>query len=243
MALIDGRCPNCGSILYLDSSVEKGHCLFCDAVFDSAQAIEIALDPTGVEFPNLPQPKYEGPDLRPGAGAAIPAAKAKRQPPAPKKAVPKAPPIVKEPVQMPDFKLDGKTRIRIILVILLIVVIVAAIAVPLIMRREDARGKLLAALPEFTPSPIEVENNVDIGRTDNSYLRIVLGQDITKDDAVDFFQAYAQKRAEIYGLDLTGEIYEPVTVKIITPEGGWKIDRPAGRASLEDGSAIVPLNP
>ncbi|MGI6334824.1 MAG: hypothetical protein ACOX1A_09685 [Saccharofermentanales bacterium] len=226
----------------MDSSVEKGHCLFCDAVFDSAQAIEIALDPTGVEFPNLPQPKYEGPDLRPGAGSARPVTRTKSQP-APKKAQPKAPPIVAEPVRMPDFKLDKKTRTRIILIILLIVVLVAAIAVPLIMRREEAREKLLVALPTFTPSPIEVEKDVNIGRTDNSYLLIALSRDITKDDAIRFFQAYAQKRAEIYGMDLTEAIYEPVTVKIVTPEGGWKIDRPAGRALLEDGSAVVALNP
>ena len=176
--------------------MEKGHCLFCDAVFDSAQAIEIASDPTGVEFPNLPQPKYEGPDLRPGAGAAIPAAKAKRQPPAPKKAVPKAPPIVKEPVQMPDFKLDGKTRIRIILVILLIVVIVAAIAVPLIMRREEP-AKTACRPAKFTPSPRKLKK-CRYGHAPQQLFAIAWGQDITKDDAMDF-SGLRQKRAEIYG--------------------------------------------
>ena len=90
---------------------------------------------------------------------------------------------------MPDFKLDGKTAYGSLLVILLDRCYCCCHCSALIMRREDARGKLLAALPEFTPSPIEVENNVDIGRTgNNSYLRIVLGQDITKDDAVDFFR-------------------------------------------------------
>jgi hypothetical protein len=58
-----------------------------------------------------------------------------------------------------------------------------------------------------------------------------------------FFRLTPKNVLRSTGLDLTEAIYEPVTVKIVTPEGGWKIDRPAGRASLEDGSAIVPLNP
>lgn len=245
MAIKDGRCPNCGSILHLDNSAEKGHCLFCDAVFDTSRALEIAADPAGVEFPNLPQPKYEGPDLSPRSNASKSktSAKAKSQVPAKKPAEPKAPQIVKEPVKMPDFKIDARTRNRILLVILAIIVLTTAIAAPLIMSRENARSQLLEAMPSISPFEVVVEKAVNIGRSDNSYLLIVAQNDITQDAAVRLFRNYAEQRAEVYGMDLSAAIYSPVTVKIVTPEGGWLINRPDDLAAVESGSAVKPLKP
>lgn len=243
MAIKDGRCPNCGSILHLDNTSEKGHCLFCDAVFDTPEALEIAANPAGVEFPNLPQPKYEGPDLQPRSGGARTPAKAKSQTPAKKPAEPKAPPVVRDPVKVPDFKLDPKTRNRILLIILLILVVTAAIAAPLIMNREAARNQLLEAMPVVSPFAIEVDKDVNIGRSDNSYLLIAASDSVSQEDAIQLFRAYAEKRAEVYGMDLSGNIYSPVTVKLVTPDGGWMINRPADLAAIEDGTAVKPLKP
>jgi hypothetical protein len=61
MQLKEGRCPNCGSLLQLDATKDQGHCLFCDAVFASKEAFDIAANPAGVTFPNLPSPNMRGP--------------------------------------------------------------------------------------------------------------------------------------------------------------------------------------
>jgi hypothetical protein len=61
MPLKEGRCPNCGSILQLNTAAEKGHCLFCDAVFENTQAFDIADNPGEYTYPNLPQPSMKDP--------------------------------------------------------------------------------------------------------------------------------------------------------------------------------------
>ena len=62
-ALKEGLCVNCGSLLMLESRNEKGHCLFCDAVFDNKEAFRAKAEPDQFTFPNEPQPPYEGPNL------------------------------------------------------------------------------------------------------------------------------------------------------------------------------------
>ena len=242
MAIRDGRCPNCGSILHLDNTAEKGHCLFCDAVFAAAEAFEIAANPKDVKFPNLPQPKYEGPDLQPRAGAARPAVKPKTlQPKKPDE--PKAPPVFREPVKVPDFKLDPKTRNRILLIILAVVILSAAIAAPLIINRDNARSQLMEAMTSIVPFEIVTERDVNIARGNNSYLLIASGTPVSREDAALLFKSFAEKRSDVYGLEQSAGIYSSVTVRLVTPDGGWLIDRPADIAAVEDGSAIKPLTP
>lgn len=68
MELKEGRCPNCGSILFLDPDQEKGHCLYCDCVFEGQEAFDIDERLAGGEeivFPNEEQEPYTGPNLDP----------------------------------------------------------------------------------------------------------------------------------------------------------------------------------
>ena len=120
MSLKEGRCPNCGSIVSLNAKSEKGHCLFCDAVFDTSHALEIAANPEGVEFPNEPQPKYEGPSLAPSpnvpAGVKIPSVPPARKAPS-KRSVAKTEAYVhKEPIKLPEIKLTPRKRLQLVLV-------------------------------------------------------------------------------------------------------------------------------
>jgi hypothetical protein len=251
MALKEGRCPNCGSILHLDPASEKGHCLFCDAVFVSQDAFNIAANPKDVLFPNLPQPKYEGPSLDPrsivSASQAAQRVKQQQQPAAKKPAADAAKPpayVAKDAVTMPSFKLSTQTKLRAFLVLVLVLAIIAVIAVPTIMNRDAARLKLLEAMPSLSPFEVDASQDVSIGRAGNRYLLIVAGENVTEADAVTLFKAFSLKRAEIQGADPADEsIYRQVTVKIVMPGGGWLIDRPAGLAELDSGSAVVALNP
>lgn len=245
MALKEGRCPNCGSILHLDPSAEKGHCLFCDAVFDNQTAFDIAANPKDVVFPNLPQPKYEGPSLAPRQSAVAAQPTQRKQAPAPKKAVEAKPAyVMKEPVKMPDFKLSHKSKLTILAVVVLIVALSAAVAVPTIISRDAARSQLITAMPDLAPFDVDLDQAVMIGRTNNSYLLIVAAENVTQADAVKLFKAFCIKRAAVLNADTTSDsIYRPVTLKLVMPDGGWLIDRPAGQADLDSGAAVETLAP
>jgi hypothetical protein len=243
MALKEGRCPNCGSILHLDPTAEKGHCLFCDAVFDNQEAFDIAANPKDVVFPNLPQPKYEGPSLSPRQSSAAVTQAPRKQQAAPKKPVETKPAyVMKEPVKMPDFKLSHKTKLIILIAVVLVVAIAAAIAVPTIISRDAARSKLLASLPGMASFTVNTDQNVTIGRTNNSYLLIVAAENVTQADAVSLFKAYSEKLAAVQNLDSAEGIHRQVTLKLVMPDGGWLIDRP-DLDELDSGAAVQPLKP
>ncbi|NCC48680.1 MAG: hypothetical protein EOM13_06465 [Clostridia bacterium] len=239
MALKDGRCPNCGSLLALDPNAEKGHCLFCDAVFENKRAFEIAGDPAGYEFPNEPQPKYEGPSLNPkNSGNAAVAT----QPAAPKKKKATAKPVYihKEPIKLPDIKLSPKVRKKVILFVLAAVILIAGISTPLIMTRNSMRASLKEAMPQIAPFAVDVEQATEIRRLTNTYLLIVAPGDISEEDLILLFRQYAEKRAEIRGLDLNDfdRVYRPVTVKVVTENGSYLMSEPEAMATLSSDQFI-----
>lgn len=245
MAQKEGRCPNCGSILRLNPSSEKGHCLFCDAVFNNEKAFEIAENPAGYEFPNEPQPKYEGPDLNSGSkkkGAAEkkvakepvqPTTKAKRKPPA-KAYTPS------EPVKLPPIKLPKRIRKKAILAVVLFFVLLFGIGTPVIMARNEAREEILERLPQVVPFEVEGEQTAVIRRLNNSYLLIVAPEQITEDEMVELFKGFAETRADVRDEDMGDfrRVYGRVTVKLISPDGGYILSSPASEEELYSHEAI-----
>lgn len=241
MAHQEGRCPNCGSIVYVGSKNEQSHCLFCDAVFDSDQAIAIAQNPEGHTFPNQPQPKYEGPSLQPGQTGRP------RGKPAVKKARPKPPPPptfeFTEPESLPDVRLPNAVKLRIALIALALIVLVVGISVPVVMRRNQVRQQMLDAMPQLAPFALDVDRDVAIWHNKNDYYMVATDQALSEEELVLFFKALCEKRAEVLSLDLENfqEVYSPVKLKLVSPEGGFLIDRPALASDLDSYQAIVHL--
>lgn len=243
MTLKEGRCPNCGSILNLDAAADKGHCLFCDAVFLNKDAFEIAENPAGVTFPNLAQPKYEGPSLDPQLsgqpGMRI------SQPQPKKKAKPAPPPVYvhKDPIKLPDIRLSRTVKLRILLISVVAILLIAGISVPLIMQRDAARRELLAAMDNIAPFSVDAGNAAAIWHTSNNYLMISAPAAVTEADLIRLFKAFCEKRASILDIDAGDfrKVYGRVTVKLVTPDGGFLIDKPSDQAELDSGSAIVKL--
>ena len=242
MAVKEGRCPNCGSLVHLESNAEQGHCLFCDAVFPNAKAFEIAAHPAGFEFPNLPQPKYEGPSLTPRQGsiANLPV----NQPTARKKqaAKPEPEPYVRKDIKIPDIKIPARVHLAIGGFVIAVILIFAVITVPLSIRRDKDRAAILAALPSVSPVAIESESNAALRRIDNSYLMVTIGKPVTPEQAVALFKAYCEKRAEIRGITngTFDQIYGNATLRLAHEGGGYLIDHP-NTSSLASGAAIVVL--
>lgn len=244
MALKEGRCTNCGSILNLDPAAEKGHCLFCDAVFDNKTAFEVAANPQGVEFPNLPQPKYEGPNLDPKAinASGLPANRPKQAQQV-KKSKPAPLYVPNESIKMPDMRVSFKTKIIAIIVAVVVLGIIAAISVPVVMNRDNTRTKIMASMSTVAPFSVDVEKDVAISRLSNSYLLIASDAAVSKDDMLTLYKNYCAKRAEIQNISLSnfGKAYGEVTVKLVSPDGGYLIDHPADQVALDNGTALVEL--
>jgi hypothetical protein len=249
MAIREGRCPNCGSILQLDSAAEKGHCLFCDAVFDNSDAFEIAANPSGVTFPNLPQPKYEGPSLEPrsaGLTSGQGGQRLKQVQPV-KKAKPVPPPayVHKEPIKLPDIRLSKKTKLRILVISLIVIAVIAGIGVPTVISRDQERARLLGEMGSIASFSLDAENAVTFRRANNSYLLAASAESISQAEMVALFKAYCEKRAAGRKIDLTdfNRVYGSITVKLVTPDGGYLIDRPSDLGALNSGSAVIKLDP
>ena len=141
MALKEGRCTNCGSILFLDPSAQKGHCLFCDAVFENKEAFRAADDPDAFEFPNVEQPKYEGPSLDPR-----PVQQVRFAVPTPAKTTSAATQqptyVVKQAEDMPDLRIPTKAKITMIVVLVIVVGGLFGIGMPMARARDHERSEI-----------------------------------------------------------------------------------------------------
>ncbi len=242
MAIKEGRCPNCGSLLQLDTTAEQGHCLFCDAVFSNQRAFEIARNPEGVEFPNEVQPRYEGPSLQPrgtaGANAGLvqqPQQK-KKQPPKPVEAME---PYESKAVVQKDVKLPLKTHLMIAAALLVLVLVFAGITIPLTTTRDANRAAILKTLPAASPVTIEVDRSIAVRGLQNRYLLMAVGETVTSDEAVAMFKTFCETRAEAAGIDKNNfqEVYGKSTLRLAHSNGGFLIDKPSA-ADLDSGTAV-----
>lgn len=243
MAIKEGRCPNCGSLLNLDTGMEKGHCLFCDAVFENRRAFEIAQNPKDVTFPNEVQPKYEGPSLEPRGVAGGSGYQAAVQQPKKKAASKPAEPaqetyISKMAVQ-PDIKLPFKVHLMIAIALVAVVAIFAAVAVPMALRRDRERSAILTALPSVSPITIKADQSAALRGQDNRYLMVAVGESVTPQQATALFKAFCEKRAETAGVDRSqfSQVYGHATLRLAHKDGGYLIDQPS-QADLESGAAV-----
>jgi hypothetical protein len=233
MTLKEGRCPNCGSLLQLDAQSD-------------ADAFAIAAKPNGVTFPNLPQPKYNGPNLDPKIGANVPMPKPTEAVSRKKQASQAAQPVqpayvMKDSVKVPDVRVPLKTKLWITAVIVVVVGIIAGISIPLMIIRDAERTKLKAAMTAISPFAVSVDQSVVIHGQGNNYLLIAAPAATSEEDAVKLFRQYCDKRAEIRG---TGSAsfaarYGDVTVRLVTPAGGFKIRKPADEAALGTGGTAI----
>jgi hypothetical protein len=244
--LKEGRCPNCGSILQLDAAAAKGHCLFCDAVFENKTALSIAANPAGVVFPNLAQPKYEGPSLDPSsgpfAGSNQVAKGGQQQFKKDRKPLPQAY-VPKEPTKLPEIKLSPRTKKRVMLISLVILLIIAAVSVPLIITRDQDKARLLQKMADIAPFSVDVKNAVHIRGLSSTELIIASSSSISESDMVVLFRNYCIERAKIMNIDENNfnKTFKPIIVKLVMPDGGYLIDKPASQAALDDGSAVKRL--
>ena len=218
--LKEGRCFNCGSILFLDPSQDKGHCIYCDAVFPTQQAFDIHDNPEGHEFKNEPQPEYTGPNLDPYSNPAH--ITFDQAPKAPAKAAAKDNYKVKVK-EIPEVKADPKLMKIIIAAVVLLVVVFVAITVPLTMKRDQDRERMAR---EFSVSVNEVADHEEsavlgedfiIERTDNSRGILIVKELADQAEAEAYFNAFVNAR----GADRGGN----VTLDVLSKDVSYRISQ------------------
>lgn len=240
MAEKEGRCVNCGSLLFLDPYQPKGHCLFCDCVFDTQEAFEAHAEPERFTFPNEKQPQYEGPALGPERTK-------RRRVEAVAPAPVAAPEAGEERYLLPEKKVPSlkiPTRVVILYLALTLVFlgIISAIAFPLVAKRDHRLNEVTARLADRLSYPLDRTRDIRVQEMGANRVTLVLAQDISPEESVEIFNLYCDVRAEVVELkdDSFRHKKKPVTVFIATPAGGYLIDRPADEAALQP-QAILPL--
>ncbi|MGI6508697.1 MAG: hypothetical protein ACOX4A_10100 [Saccharofermentanales bacterium] len=231
MALQEGRCINCGSILFLDPKMPEGHCFFCDCVFKNEDAFRAAAHPDEFTFPNEPQPKYEGPSLTPSQVHHGPIVPAVRQSSA--KVAPVDDYVIPEK-KVPKLKIPVKAVLMMFVVALVVVGIFAAIAIPTVSKRNDQQKQIGELFVASLPVEINVEDDLQIQNVGSTSAVVILKEDITLEEGVDFFNQYCDARAKVLKIEdgSFDKTRKPVTLRIATPSGGYLIKNPSDEAAL-----------
>lgn len=220
MALKEGLCVNCGSLLMLEPRNEKGHCLFCDAVFDNEEAFRAKASPDQFTFPNEPQPRYEGPNLDPRPVASAPAAPIAQ--PAREKKV--APAFVPKVTHVPDAKIPRRAKIWAIGILVLALAIFAAITVPLTIHRDQQRVAITDAFGATFEEAIDLDRNLSIINMKNDHVLLTLKETVSEEEAVSIYEEYCDVRAEVMGLEKGAAAREGVSMRLTTPDGGYLME-------------------
>lgn len=224
MKLTEGRCPNCGSILMLDHTQEKGHCLYCEAVFDNTQAIKLGQDDTDYTYPNLPQEKYEGPNLDPVVSrvtmpfSSVPSASQAK--------VAQKPTVKIEGKKIPSLTLSKKTKMGLCAGFFGVAILFMAVALPMTMVRNRHNQAVIKNFSESVKS-IDISEGVNFslkGLRSNRAL-LVVDRSLTEEEIWQIFEDYASARAKALNIDSHNEksVYDTLNMSILTPEKTWRI--------------------
>jgi len=231
MASKQGICKNCGSLIMLNDREELCECLFCDCVFPSAEAIEIAKNPGAYTFPHEKMEKHEGVkkyNVTPVYPDPIPAAVKRAEATAPLK-------VEKNPYEVSpdDIKAPRKTLWTIVGVTLAIIVLVVGITFPLYHDRMVHRDALSASI-----SDVFSEFSVDTTKADGYYsgfslvgqtnggLAVTTKDAVTSNDVLLTFENFADLRAGKYGIkqsDFAG-YYGDVALTVYAANGSYVLD-------------------
>ncbi len=231
MATKQGICKNCGSLIMLNDREETCECLFCDCVFPSAEALEIAQNPTAYTFPNEKMEKHEGTkkyNVTPVYPDPVPTAVKRAEATASLK-------VEKNPYEVSpdDIKAPRKVLLLILGVTLAIVLVVLGIFFPLYSERMTHRNNLSASV-----SGVFSEFSVDSTKTDGYYsgfslqgqtngiLTVTTSEPVTNDEVLLTFENYAALRAKEYGIkqsDFSG-YYDAVILKVYAANGSYSLD-------------------
>ena len=232
MAVGQGICTNCGSLIMLEDREELCECLFCNCVFPSADALALAKDSEGHVFPNEPQEKQEGTrklTVTPVFQDPVPAAVAREEK---KKAIVKEA-VVEYEISPDDVKPPKKTVQIIVLCTIVFFAIVAVITIPRYLTRNNHRTEITNEIATvFTEFKVDTEKDEKgyyvgflINGQKNTDISVVTQDKIDETAALATFKNYASLRAKAYEIDESdfSSMYAPLSMRIYSSSGVYSI--------------------
>ncbi|MDI9468872.1 MAG: hypothetical protein QM296_01555 [Bacillota bacterium] len=229
MAMKQGRCPNCGSILTVDDRQSKAVCMFCWARFTPAEAIRIDENPGAYDFPNEEQeePTDEERELAFKATRQVTLTTAAVQRQTPKRAKPqpgRLTPAQKVAMQKKELvvpRIQKSDRIRLIGGIGAILLVLALIFVPLTLMRESRRAKLAAEIATIAGEEIPGEAYGFSGLRNHSLI-LTTESELSEADVTAIYERFKAARASVYGID-ANDAQANVRLRVANSQGLFEV--------------------
>ncbi len=236
MAIYEGLCPNCGSLMRLNDENETVHCIFCWADVNVEKAIELGKNHSGYEFPNEtfpePDPETQAAAFKAqGLGAANIVSTPSVQAPARRKTeegrlTPREKVALQnKPIVKPYC--SKKHRLMIVGGVAGFFVLLVLIALPIYFLRENKKTELKSKLVTIA-AYTEDDSRYSIQHQNNNLITIVSPDKVTEEDAKQVFDGYANAYAEVYGISKE-DASAKVEVNLIDSEtGGFGVKEVTG---------------
>lgn len=242
MAIREGLCTNCGSLMRIDDSQESSSCIFCWATVDNQDALDLMEDSEGYEFPNE---TFSEPDATTkvevmrsqGLGGVHVVSDPMRQ--ARKvtqrkegKLTPREKVALQnKPLVKPEC--SKKHRLSIVAGVVGFVVLLAGVAVPVYFSRENKKAEILARLDKVAAFA-EDSARVNVLQQNNSAITLISPDELTEDVAKEVFNSYSQVYSEVYAIS-EEEAKNKVRVKILDEKsGGFEVYNDKNEAVIND---------
>lgn len=231
MPVSEGLCPNCGSLIQVDSAQPDTRCIFCWAPVDADLAQSLLADPSNYEFPNeayqQPTEAERRAHMLEQMGQTQMAQQVLRQQPQPRKP--------KEDKMSPAEKVKLMTRpivepvaskksITIMIAgILGFLLLFFGIFTPLYLSRTAKQATLTEKLNKVVPFDLD-EKNISLEGQRNHSLMIVSPEEVTEEVAGKAYEEFALLYSDVY--NISEEVAKDrIEVEILGPNGGFFLDK------------------
>lgn len=211
MAMKQGRCPNCGSLVMVNDAENKAVCMFCNARFTPMRAIEIDANPDEVEFPNETQEDLTDEERELAFASVrsvqVTAPARRQQPPARKKKPVEAGRLTaQQKVAMQKKVLveplvSKKHKTMMIGSIAAVLVVLVAIFLPITINRVSKGNELREQVEAIASYDVPSDAYYSFRGLKNTSLLLVSPEDVSEADVDAMMAKFKDVRAEIYGLD------------------------------------------
>lgn len=233
MAINQGMCKNCGSLIVFDEKDSQCECVFCHCVFPSEEAIEIFNHPEGRTFPNE---KYEITENANKHNATKVYSTESLEKTIAREDLRKSQsserPNTEFEVQAKDVKAPKKLVIGLVAGFVAVVALILAISFPMYKTRKELRAAIEAEISTVFDGIADVDQTTDpdgefyngfsvFGQT-CQYLNAVTDEELDPADALAIYENYCALRAEKVAEGVS-DIHDGVIVKIYCAGGYWTV--------------------
>ena len=243
MAIIQGMCKNCGSLIVFDERDSQCEGVFCHCVFPSEQAVEIFNNPEGVTFPNEKYEQVEG-ATKHNATRVFSTESLEKQIAREelRKANSEERPNNEFEVQAKDVKAPMKLTIGLIVGAVVIAAAIFFGTYPIYKSRISLRADIEADISRVFDGVTTVDTTTEVsgdyydgfsvfGQT-CQYLNVVTTESLEDEDAQAIFENYCALRAEKIA-DGSGDSYDGVQAKIYCAGGYYTVTGANGEGNVE----------